>query len=104
MEIYVKMPDGEIITYDLLPSDTIEGIHKDIQDTERIPIGQQHLFFSERPLSSNYPLSFYNIKDKSTLVLRLRTDQSMRIFIQTNSRKVFDLSVDPNDTVEQVKT
>ena len=99
MEIYVKMPDGEIITYDLLPSDTIEGIQQDIQDTERIPIGQQHLFFSERPLSSKHPLSFYNIKDKSTLVLRLKTD-SMRIFIQTSSRKVFDLSVDLNDTVE----
>ena len=99
MEIYVKMPDGEIITYDLLPSDTIEGIQQDIQDTERIPIGQQHLFFSERPLSTKHPLSFYNIKDKSTLVLRLKTD-SMRIFIQTSSRKVFDLSVDPSDTVE----
>ena len=47
MQIFVETSNGETITLDVLPSDTIETIKAQIKELKDIPVDQQNLFFNQ---------------------------------------------------------
>ena len=101
INIYVKIPSkNNIITLNIIPSDTIEDIKKKIYDKEGIPIARQKLYFDGIQLEDNKLISFYKIKNNSNIILI----QYNQIEVKTISGKIIiSLDVKPSDIIRNIK-
>lgn len=104
MEIFIEMLEGKKITLKVRPHDTVASVKDKIQEIRGVPFGQQRLIFSPKRLENDKKLSFYNIKNGSTLGLKPDLRGGMQIFIKTLTGKTITLEVGPSDTIENVKT
>ena len=64
MQIFVKMPNGKIITVEVEPSDTVGDVEAKIQD-------QQRIIFDGSRLDKKCKPGFYKVQQHSTLQLDL---------------------------------
>ena len=69
MQIYISLPNGQTITLDVEPADTIDNVKAKIQDQVGYPPEIQMLYFNSELLVDNKTLSDYNIEKNSTLIL-----------------------------------
>jgi hypothetical protein len=67
IKIYVKMESGKSIPLDVLKTDTILKIKRNIEELERIPINQFGLVHLGRELANDRTVGEYNILESATL-------------------------------------
>jgi hypothetical protein len=67
MQIFVKLLDATMKTYEVEPTTTIFMIKKEIEIDTGMPPLLQHLVRAGKYLSNNYTLAHYNIEKESTL-------------------------------------
>ena len=103
MPILVKTPSGKTITVYIDASDTI-GKVKDrlqfIQFMQGIAAGQHNLMFKSRYLNNSCTVRECGIQQGDVLQLR----HVIQIFVDIMMEKTISLVVDPNDTIEMIKT
>ena len=74
MQVQVQTFNGNTITVDCEPDESVESLMSKIQAKEGVPPGQQRIVFDGKQLDALKSLSDYDIDDDSVLhlVLRLR--------------------------------
>ncbi|KAA6381649.1 MAG: putative Polyubiquitin [Streblomastix strix] len=85
--IYVKIMNEKIISLKMELTETIEGVKQKIEQSERIPIGQQILSFAGNKLENLKTILDYQIKRESTLYLALKSNNQFEEQSQSNNNK-----------------
>jgi len=99
MEIYVIDLDGQKWTYVVNPLDIIKNIKNRVEDDTGVKRKHQRLSFQGNPLEDEkIRLKDAGIKHKDTLKL-----EPMKIKVRTPDGHTFDLVVDPEDTIKNIK-
>ena len=71
MQIFVKTPEGKVITVIAIGDTTIDMVKAVISHKEDIPKIHQSLSFNDKQLEDDHTLSDYNIQNESMLTLNL---------------------------------
>ena len=100
MPIFVKTPTGKTITVYIDASDTIGKVKDRLQFMQGIAAGQHNLMFKTRYMNNSYTVRECGIQQGDILQLK----HGIQIFVDIMMEKTISLVVDPNDTIEMVKT
>lgn len=112
VQIFVRVPSHKSISLLLEPFDKIATIKEKIEGTERFPCARQSLYFSGELLDDRETLFRYNIRNHSTLYLRLWDEvtpsvpvstETVPIFVKLPSNKSVPLLVKLFDKVATIK-
>ena len=83
--IFIKSDDGKkMLTLDVNFSDSIKILKDSIYKKEGISQDNQNLFFSGKELKDIFTLSYYNIKNESTLQLVIRKENNEQLIKKIN--------------------
>lgn len=102
--IYIKALNGNIITIDIRPSDTILNIKEKIHEKGGIPANEQELYFNRIKLEDAKTLSDYNIHHLSTVnlvILPFKVDN--KIYVKTLDGKRISLDIQQKDSILNIK-
>ena len=73
MTIYVLMSSGKMITLDVVPSDKIKNVKRNIYGKEQIHSDQQHLTFDRKEMENGRTLKGYKIEKNRPFCFILRS-------------------------------
>ena len=82
---------------------TVLALKKMIYESEGIPTNKQRLIFVGKQLLDEKTLGDYNIREDSTLQLLLALKGGMQIYIKPLSGAAVTLTVEPSDTIWDIK-
>ncbi|XP_072923055.1 uncharacterized protein [Hemitrygon akajei] len=106
MRLQVKFITGEGIELDVDPSIQVSTLKMKIQQKTNVPISQQRLMVQNGQsveMQDNRSLSYYNLNPSPTVMLLVRKEESMQIFLQNDKGKTTTYDVLPSETVQSFK-
>ena len=111
MQVYVKTLTGKTITIECDPTTTIGNLKVQICDKEGIPADQQRLVYKKNELKNEAAtLRSYDVGNEATIHLTLGSrshnpfDPTVDDRIISGAGRVYSLLVQPNSTIEEVKS
>ena len=99
MVIFTKMPNGNLISLDVTPNDSVENVKWKIHEIEGVLPDQQRLIFAGKVLDNSLTLRAYNIRRESTLYVIIE----VQIYVETRIGKWITLKLTSSDTIKNVK-
>ena len=69
MQVFLETLNGRTMTFEVLPSTSVEDFKSMIENKEGICVSSQRLIFNGQPLEDGHTFLKYNIQRKSTLSL-----------------------------------
>ncbi len=87
MQIYIDVPEQDLLTLEVEPSDDIAVVKAKIEDKTSILVADQTLYFNSTLLEDDKTLAYYDIQDESTLTLVIsggEEEEGDAIVINTN--------------------
>ena len=103
IQIFVKVPTGNIVNLNVSLSDTIKNIKALIQEKEQIPVNQQKILFNGNVLNDECTIDNYNIRNNNTLDLVVDDKQpEIQIFVKSFNGKTYTIDVDVNEKIKSV--
>ena len=109
MEIIIQLRNGQLITLEVDPVDSIEIVKQKIQSKEGTPTGKQCLVFDGKQLKDSYTLADYNVQNEDILHLvqqrsRPSTKSNLSItYLETLTGKIITFEVDPADSIKSLE-
>ncbi|GJZ96811.1 polyubiqutin 1 [Tanacetum coccineum] len=103
MQIFVQTYNGKAFSLEVTHTENISDVKAKIQKTEGTPHDQQALIFDGIVLEDSGTISDFNINNKSTITLLLKSTGLIPIFVKTCTTKSILLKVKPTDTIGHVK-
>ena len=98
MQIKVEAPDGRTVTLNVNPDDTIPSIKNQVEKKLGIPAEDQRPLFNDKLLPDNSTLEDNGIQDGDIVHLG-----PMEITVKAPDGRKTKLSVNPDDTVDDIK-
>ena len=102
-EISIRTLAGKTISLSVESADSIQIVKAKIYDKVGVPPDQQRFVYGGRLLENTRSLSYYQIKNKSTLQLVVKRRDTIFIRINAEEPITFSVEFDANDTIENVK-
>lgn len=107
-EISIRTLAGRTISLPVESADSVQIVKAKVYDKVGVPPDQQRFVYGGRLLENTRSLSYYKIKNKSTLQLVVKRRDT--IFIRINAENpitenpiTFSVEFDANDTIENIK-
>lgn len=98
MEVHVKTPDGQTLTFRVEPTDTIEDVKDKVEEEVGMPVPDQRMLFEGEELKDAPTLEDYNIQNGDTLFL-----DPMKIHVKHYDGRIITLDVQPDDKIDDIK-
>jgi len=107
MRVSVKTSGGNIILVDVNPDDTVLQLKRKVQEENGGAVSEQRLIFGGKLLQDDRLVTDYDIQSSSTVVLISQAATAHRetqISVRSSDGKTYYTSVEPDDTVQMLKT
>ncbi|CAB4428571.1 unnamed protein product [Rhizophagus irregularis] len=98
--IYVKFKTGKIINLKIATNETVKQIKQKIKDKEDITPSQQRLIFADNELHDQNTLSYYNIREGSTVHLEYK---EIKLYVIIMNEKIIELKIRGDHEIKTVK-
>ena len=72
IQVFLKNEKGKMTTYDVTPDETVRGFKEKVQCREGVQVSQQRLVHQSQDMEDGRLLSYYGVKNHSTIQLMLR--------------------------------
>ena len=102
--VFVKTLAGRTIMLMVTPRDTVAQVKAKIEQQEGIPVSKQRLIFVGDQLHDDHRLLDYRIEHESAVHLVFREGDSFEVYVRGPSGRSYVFEVDPNDSVDQLKS
>lgn len=71
-QVFVKTLQGETVTLEIMPFETVKNVKRKIQDKEGIPVDEQRLLLNGKQLECDRTVKSYDVQKGSTLHVAAR--------------------------------
>ena len=106
MILQVKFMTGDIVPLEINPSIQVSALKTLIYEKTKIPVYQQRLVIQNgntQELKDNKRLSDYCVPPSNTVMLIVKNEERMQIFLQNDKGKLSTYDVRPSQSVEEFK-
>ncbi|XP_062890480.1 polyubiquitin-like [Mobula hypostoma] len=106
MRLQVRFITGDGFELDVDPSIQVSTLKMKIQEKTNVPISQQRLMVQNGQsveMQDDRSLSYYNLNPSPTVMLLVRKEESMQIFLLNDKGKTTTYDVMPSESVQKFK-
>ena len=99
LSIYINILGRKKFLINIIASEKINKLKKDIQEKENIPIQEQNLFFCDQELRDSYSLNHYNI-ESDDIILCIIFDNYINVKLRN---KLYKIRYNESYTISELK-